>query len=140
MAVPRFWREIPNRYNLVGARCGNCNKVLFPPRYICPYCRRMGKLEPYRLKRWGKVLSYTVVHAAANGFRDQAPYVLAIIELEDGPRLTAQVTDCNTDEIKIGDEVEIVFRRMGEDGQDGVIYYGFKAKIVQPKVLDKSSP
>jgi len=140
MAVPRFWREIPNRYNLVGARCGNCNKVLFPPRYICPYCRRMGKLEPYRLKRWGKVISYTAVHAAANGFGDQAPYVLAIIELEDGPRLTAQVTDCNTDEIKIGDEVEIVFRRMGEDGQDGVIYYGFKAKIVQPKVPDKSSP
>lgn len=130
MAVPRFWREIPNRYNLVGARCGNCNKVLFPPRYICPYCRRMGKLEPYRLKRRGKVLTYTVVHAAANGFEDQAPYVLAIVELEDGPRLTAQVTDCNTDEIKIGDKVEIVFRRMGEEGQDGIIYYGFKARRV----------
>lgn len=130
MAVPRFWREIPNRYNLVGMRCGNCNKVLFPPRYICPYCRRMGKLEPYRLKRRGKVLTYTVVHVAANGFEDQAPYVLAIVELEDGPRLTAQVTDCNMDEIKIGDEVEIVFRRMGEDGQDGVIYYGFKARRV----------
>ena len=130
MAVPRFWREIPNRYNLVGARCGNCNKVLFPPRYICPYCRRMGKLEPYRLKRRGKIFSYTIIHAAANGFEDQAPYALAIIELEDGPRLTAQVTDCNTDEIKIGDEVEIIFRRMGEDGQDGVIYYGFKARRV----------
>jgi len=130
MAVPRFWREIPNRYNLVGARCGNCNKVLFPPRYICPYCRRMGKLEPYRLKRRGKVISYTVVHVAANGFEDQAPYALVIIELEDGPRLTAQVTDCNPDEVKIGDEVEIVFRRMGEEGQDGVIYYGFKARRV----------
>ncbi len=130
MAVPRFWREIPNRYNLVGARCGNCNKVLFPPRYICPYCRRMGKLEPYRLKRRGKVLSYTVVHIAANGFEDQAPYLLAIIELEDGPRLTAQITDCNPDEIKIGDEVEMVFRRMGEESQDGVIYYGFKARRI----------
>ncbi len=130
MAVPRFWREIPNRYNLVGARCGNCNKVLFPPRYICPYCRRMGKLEPYRLKRRGKVLSYTVVHIAANGFEDQAPYLLAIIELEDGPRLTAQITDCNPDDIKIGDEVEMIFRRMGEESQDGVIYYGFKARRI----------
>ncbi len=90
----------------------------------------MGKLEPYRLKRRGKIFSYTIIHAAANGFEDQAPYALAIIELEDGPRLTAQVTDCNTDEIKIGDEVEIVFRRMGEDGKDGVIYYGFKARRV----------
>ncbi len=132
MAVPRFWREIPNRYNLVGARCGNCNKILFPPRYICPFCRRMGKLEPYRLKRRGKVLSYTVAHVAAEGFEDQVPYVLAIIELEDGPRLTAQITDCNLDEIKIGDEVEIVFRRMGEESQDGVIYYGFKGRLIKP--------
>jgi uncharacterized OB-fold protein len=132
MAVPRFWREIPNRYNLVGARCGNCNKILFPPRYICPFCRRMGKLEPYRLKRQGKVLSYTAVHVAAEGFEDQVPYVLAIIELEDGPRLTAQITDCNADEIKIGDEVEIVFRRMGEESQEGVIYYGFKGRLIKP--------
>lgn len=132
MAVPRFWREIPNRYNLVGARCGNCNKILFPPRYICPFCRRMGKLEPYKLKRQGKVISYTVIHVAAEGFEDQVPYVLAIIELEDGPRLTAQVTDCNSDEIKIGDEVEIVFRRMGEESKDGVIYYGFKGRLIKP--------
>lgn len=132
MAVPRFWREIPNRYNLVGARCGNCNKILFPPRYICPFCRRMGKLEPYRLKRQGKVISYTVIHVAAEGFEDQVPYVLAIIELEDGPRLTAQITDCNPDEIKIGDEVEIIFRRMGEESKDGVIYYGFKGRLIKP--------
>jgi len=132
MAVPRFWREIPNRYNLVGARCGNCNKILFPPRYICPFCRRMGKLEPYKLKRQGKVISYTVIHVPAEGFEDQVPYVLAIIELEDGPRLTAQVTDCNSDEIKIGDEVEIVFRRMGEESKDGVIYYGFKGRLIKP--------
>lgn len=132
MAVPRFWREIPNRYNLVGARCGNCNKILFPPRYICPFCRRMGKLEPYKLKRQGKVISYTVIHVAAEGFEDQVPYVLAIIELEDGPRLTAQITDCNPDEIKIGDEVEIIFRRMGEESKDGVIYYGFKGRLIKP--------
>ncbi|GAH93414.1 unnamed protein product [marine sediment metagenome] len=132
MAVPRFWREIPNRYNLVGARCGNCNKILFPPRYICPFCRRMGKLEPYKLKRQGKVISYTVIHVAAAGFEDQVPYVLAIIELEDGPRLTAQITDCNPDEIKIGDEVEIIFRRMGEESKDGVIYYGFKGRLIKP--------
>ncbi len=133
MAVPRFWREIPNRYNLIGARCGNCNKILFPPRYICPFCRRMGKLEPYKLKRQGKVISYTVIHVAAAGFEDQVPYVLAIIELEDGPRLTAQITDCNPDEIKIGDEVEIIFRRMGEESKDGVIYYGFKGRLIKPQ-------
>lgn len=92
----------------------------------------MGKLEPYKLKRQGKVISYTVIHVAAAGFEDQVPYVLAIIELEDGPRLTAQITDCNPDEIKIGDEVEIIFRRMGEESKDGVIYYGFKGRLIKP--------
>jgi uncharacterized OB-fold protein len=130
MAVARFWREIPNRYNLVGTKCGNCNKVMFPPRFICPYCRRTGKLDPYKLNPKGKVVTYTTIYAAANGFEDQTPYTLAVIEMEDGPRLTAQVTDCDPADVKIGDNVEMVFRRMGQDGEDGVIYYGFKAKKI----------
>jgi hypothetical protein len=130
MGVPRFWREIPNRYNLIGTRCSNCNKVFFPPRFICPSCRRIGKLEPYRMKGRGKIVSFTVTHVAPNGFEDQAPYVIAIIELEEGPRLTAQVTDCDPSQIKIGDEVEMVFRRMGQEGEDGVIYYGYKARLI----------
>lgn len=131
MNVARFWREIPSRYNLVGSKCGNCNKIMFPPRFICPYCRRTGKLEPYNLGKKGKIVSYTVVHAAANGFEDQAPYTLAIVELDDGPRLTAQITDCNHSEINIGDEVEMIFRRMGQDGEDGVIYYGYKGRLLK---------
>ncbi len=131
MAVPRFWREIPSRYNLIGTRCGNCNKAIFPPRYICPFCRRMGKLEPYKLKPRGKIVSYTVMYVAGGGFEDLAPYVLAIVELEDGPRLTTQITDCDSTEVKIGDEVEIVFRRMGEEGEEGVLYYGYKARLIK---------
>ena len=130
MAAPRFWREIPNRYNLIGTRCGNCNKIYFPPRYICPSCRRMGKLEPYKLERRGKVVSYTVVHVGASGFEDQVPYLLAIVELKDGPRLTAQITDCDPSEVKIGDEVELIFRRMGEESEDGILYYGYKARLI----------
>ena len=128
MAAPRFWREIPNRYNLIGTRCGNCNKVLFPPRYICPYCRRMGKLEPYKLSRRGKIVTYSIVHVGTEGLEDQVPYVLAIVELDDGPHLTTQIVDCKPEDIKIGDEVELTFRRIGQDNDDGVIYYGFKFK------------
>ncbi len=128
MAAPRFWREISNRYNLIGTKCGNCNKVLFPPRYICPYCRRMGKLEPYKLSRRGKIVTYGIAHVGGEGFEDQVPYVLAIVELDDGPRLTTQIVDCDPAEVNIGDVVELVFRRIGQDNDDGVIYYGFKFK------------
>ncbi|MFN4133007.1 MAG: Zn-ribbon domain-containing OB-fold protein [Candidatus Hadarchaeales archaeon] len=130
MSVARFWREIPSRYNFIGSKCGNCNKIMFPPRFICPYCRRTGKIEPYNLSRFGKILSYTVVYSAAEGFEDQTPYVLAIVELDDGPRITTQVTDCDLSEVKIGDRVEMIFRRMGEDGEEGVIYYGYKARKI----------
>ncbi len=129
MGVPRFWREIPNRYNLIGTRCGTCNKIFFPPRYICPSCRRTGKLEPYKLGGKGKIVSYTVTYVAPNGFEDQAPYVMAIIELDEGPKLTAQVTDCSPGQVRIGDRVEMVFRRMGQEGEDGPIYYGYKFRL-----------
>jgi len=130
MGVPRFWREIPNRYNLIGVKCRNCNRVLFPPRFICPGCRRVGKLEPHKLKDRGKIVSFTVVHVPPNGFEGQTPYALAIVELEEGPRLTAQITDCDPNQVKIGDDVEMVFRRVGQEGEDGVIYYGYKARLV----------
>jgi len=130
MGVPRFWREIPNRYNLIGMKCGYCNKVFFPPRFICPSCRRKGKLDPHKLKGRGKIISFAVTHAAPNGFEDQVPYAIAIIELEEGPRLTAQVTDCDPDQVKIGDEVEMVFRRIGQEGNDGPIYYGYKGRKI----------
>lgn len=100
----------------------------------------MGKLEPHKLKPRGKIVSYATTHVAANGFEDQVPYVLAIVELDDGPRLTTQITDCNPTEIKIGDEVEIVFRKMGQEGEDGVLYYGYKGRIVSHREPNKSAP
>ena len=130
MAVPRFWREIPNRYILIGTKCRNCETVFFPPRYVCPKCRRIGKLEPYRLKGKGKVISHTVIHIPPDGFEVQTPYVIAIVELEEGPRVTGQITDCNPENIKIGDEVELVFRHMGEEDKDGIIYYGYKFRPI----------
>ena len=38
--APRFWRSIPQRYNLSGTHCTRCNEYFFPPRNLCPNCRR----------------------------------------------------------------------------------------------------
>ena len=56
---------------------------------------------------------------------------VAIIELEEGAKVTAQIVDADVDDIQIGDPVEMVFRKIREDGPDGVISYGFKFKIVK---------
>src|SRR5207244_2314382 len=64
MAIPRFWREIQSRYNLIGTKCGSCGKVDFPPRAVCPTCgrRSVGKMERLHLKGKGAVVTYTVIH------------------------------------------------------------------------------
>ncbi|AKB83646.1 conserved protein associated with acetyl-CoA C-acyltransferase [Methanosarcina barkeri 3] len=124
-SVPRFWRGIGSRYNLEGTRCNECGEYFYPPRNFCVNCRRVGHIEPYKFKGTGEIISYTVIHTAAEGFEDQTPYILAIIELDEGPRLTSQVIG-NPEKIHIGMRVRSVFRKLGEDGEGGMIYYGTK--------------
>lgn len=73
----------------------------------------------------GEVYSYTVVQEAPAGFEDQAPYVLALVRLDEGPIVTAQMTDLDG-EITIGDRVEMVTRKVTTDGREGMIVYGYK--------------
>ena len=132
-AVPRFWREIPQRYNLIGNQCGVCNRVYFPPRESCPYCRRksMDKMENVKLSGKGKIVTYTIIHVAPEQFEGQAPYPIAVIQLDEEPRITAQIVDCDVGDIKIGMKVKSTFRKIQEDGYIGAIYYGYKFKPVK---------
>lgn len=125
MAVPRFWRKIDNRYNLKGTKCEACGNYYFPPRRLCPKCRRDGEIVEHQFKGTGEVSTYTIIHTASHEFDHQTPYVLAIIKLDEGPRLTGQVI-CDLEQINIGMRVRPVFRKLGEDGEKGVIYYGTK--------------
>ncbi|MCL7412194.1 MAG: Zn-ribbon domain-containing OB-fold protein [ANME-2 cluster archaeon] len=125
MTVARFWRKIPHRYNLIGTRCTTCGEHYFPPRQMCPTCRREGKIEDHKFRGNGEVVTYTVIHTAAKGYEMQAPYNLAIIKLDEGPSLTGQVI-CRQDEMEIGMRVRSVFRKLGEESNKGMIYYGTK--------------
>lgn len=125
MSVARFWRKIPQRYNLVGTRCEACGRYYFPPRSFCPSCRRDGKIVEYQFSGEGKVITYTIIRTASEQFEYAAPYVLAIVEFDEGPRLTAQIV-CRPEEVYIGMKVKKAFRRLGSDGKSGVIHYGTK--------------
>ena len=128
MAIPRFWREIPSRYNLIGTKCGSCNTVDFPPRAVCPKCGRksLGRMARVKVAGKGTVVSYTVIHDAPAAFELMKPYVLAIVELDEGARLTSQIIDVEPDQVKIGMRVESAFRKLGAEGEAGVIHYGYK--------------
>ena len=120
------WRRIPARYRLEGMRCESCGTHYFPPRIICPKCRRKSRLVPYNFSGKGNVYTYTKITAAPAGLELEAPYVVGIIELEEGPKVTAQIVDVNDDELKIGMPVKVMFRRLRVDGNEGLIHYGYK--------------
>lgn len=79
----------------------------------------------------GHVYSYTVVQNAPAGYEDQAPYILALVQLDEGPMVTAQLTDVDAP-VNIGDRVEMVTRRLTAEGSKGSIIYGYKFR----KVMD----
>jgi uncharacterized protein len=126
MEIPRHWRLKKQRYGLVGEICPHCSVKIFPPRDVCPNCSGEAK-EPYLFTGKGTVYSYTVMQDGPEGFENQAPYTVALIQLEEGPMLTAQLTDLGDEPASIGMPVEMVTRRIRSDGDErGIIVYGYK--------------
>ena len=120
------WRRIPERYRLEGTECKTCGTAYFPPREVCSKCRRKGEIVEKKFSGKGKVFSFSWITVPPSGFELYAPYMIAVIELEEGPRLTSQIVDCTEEDVKIGTPVRMVFRKIQEDGKEGLIHYGFK--------------
>ncbi len=84
-----FW-EAAKRHELQIQRCAACHDYIYYPRTRCPKCFS-DQLSWERVSGWGKVYSYTVVRRASSRMFADAPYVLAIVELAEGPRMTTNV-------------------------------------------------
>ena len=125
MEVSRHWRLNQQRYALVGEECPNCRVKIFPPRDVCLECSAPAK-ELYTFTGVGEVFSYTTIYDPPAGFEQSAPYVIALVKLEEGPLVTAQLTDVDFDNVSIGMPVEMVTRKLRTDGEEGMIVYGYK--------------
>jgi uncharacterized OB-fold protein len=125
MFPARAHREYPHRYRLEAGKCKKCGKIVFPNRLICPVCGYR-EFEKIILPDTGKLLSFSVIRVAPSQFVDQAPYAIGIAELANGFKLLAQITDCDVDNLKVGMEIRIEFRRIQTDGHQGVLSYGYK--------------
>ena len=129
MSLASYRREIPQRYRLEASKCTVSGKTYFPPRHICPISQSK-EFEKAILPDTGKIISYTIIRVPPSNFADQAPYAVAIVELDDGTRITAQIVDCALEEVTIGKKVKIEFRKIRMDGNSGAIYYGYKCAPV----------
>ena len=125
MQPARFHRLQPCYYRLEAARCTKCQTSHFPPRKRCNQCGAT-ELKPVRLARRGHVAAFTCVHQPASGFPKGAQMMAAIIDLDDGVRLIAQLTDVEPEDTSVGMPVEMVVRRLRTDNGDGPILYAYK--------------
>ena len=115
-ATAPYWAAA-NEGRFVMPRCTQCGRWHFYPRALCPHCSSE-KLEWADCSGRGTVYSYTVVHRAPSlAFAAEVPYVVAIVEVEEGPHLMSSVVNCVPETVRIGMKVRAAFRRVAEDTQ-----------------------
>lgn len=121
----RYWRSIPQRYRLEAAQCAGCGVISFPPRLVCQGCGSR-EFETVTLSGKGKLLTHTIIRIGPSEFSNQTPYAMGIAELEGGVKLTGQIADVDFDDLKVGMPVKVEFRRIREEGEAGILCYGYK--------------
>ena len=116
-----YWAAARERRLLI-RKCSSCGALHFMPRHLCPVCWS-DELEWVQSKGTGSVHTFTVMRRAplAN-FAALAPYVVALIELDEGPRMVANVQGSDALSTKIGDRVKVTF----EDRGDGAMLPQFE--------------
>lgn len=125
MDLAKHWRLRAARYRLEGQRHRATGEVRFPPD---PDAGQ--DWEAHTLSGRGSIYSFTVVRHPPAGYDNQAPYMLALVRLAEGPLLTAQLTDCDPHEVVIDQPVEMVTRKLRDLGEDGLLVYGPKFRPV----------
>jgi uncharacterized OB-fold protein len=109
-----YWDGLRNR-EVKLPRCNDCHKLWYPPAPFCPECwSRSFTWE--KLSGYGKVNSWVVFHQAYfSSVKDEIPYNVAEVELDEGPRLLTNLVGIENDDIEIGMPVEVVFDDVTEE-------------------------
>jgi len=109
-----FW-EACRRHELRVQKCLGCGTLRHHPRAVCTECMS-SEVEWLRCSGRGTVYTFTMTFQnQAPGFREELPYVLAYVELEEGVLLLTNVVGCPPDSVRIGLPVEVVFEDVSDD-------------------------
>jgi len=120
-----YWNAARERKLLI-RKCKACGELHFMPRHLCPVCWS-DQLEWIQSKGEGTVHSCTVIRRAPVAtFASLGPYVLALIDLDEGPRMVTNIVGVDALLAKIGDRVEVTF----EDRGDGAMLPQFKRAVM----------
>ena len=118
-----FW-EGTSRGELLIQRCGECGNKMYPARLYCTNCLS-GNLEWVKASGKGKIYSYSVAYEyppdRVAGFLS-TPYVVALVDLDEGVRMVTNIEDCRPEDVRIGLDVDVKFTDIGE----GIVLPKFK--------------
>jgi uncharacterized OB-fold protein len=111
-ANAEFWAATAEgRFQL--QRCNECDTVLWFPRRHCPSCWTEN-VSTFDASGKGVIYSFTVIRKGAMAYKDSGPFVIAYVELAEGPRVMTNIVDCDVETVKVGMPVEVVFHDTGE--------------------------
>lgn len=106
-----FWEGVAN-HELRIQRCRSCGRHVYYPRSICPHCHA-AELDWVQASGTGVLYSYTVSRRPAGpGFAADVPYVVALVDLDEGPRMMTNLVDVPPEDVAIGQRVQVDFREM----------------------------
>ena len=113
-----FW-DAAAKQQLVMQRCQDCHAYIWTPRPACFECGSE-QLEWTQLSGKGEIYSFTVIRqvvgrAASQAFEKDIPYVIAWIDLEEGPRMISNVIGCPVEDVKIGMKVSVEFEQQSAE-------------------------
>jgi uncharacterized OB-fold protein len=106
-----FW-EATAHDELKLQRCAQCDAVVWYPRGVCPICLS-SNLSWFHASGHGTIYSYTISRKGEGEFRAASPFVLAYVELDEGPRILTNIVDVDLQSITIGMPVVVVFDDTG---------------------------
>ena len=103
-----FWDGIADGVLRI-QRCEACGRHVFYPRAVCPHCTS-GRLAWVEASGRGRVHSFTVVHRAPHDYRDEVPYVVALVDLDEGVRMMTRLVDVEPADVRVDLPVEVAIR------------------------------
>jgi uncharacterized OB-fold protein len=108
-----YW-EAAKQHRLELPRCNACGKFWFPPSASCPHCLAADfAFEPVSGR--GKVFSFVTFHRVYHpAFEQEVPYVVALVELEEGPRLLTNIVGVSPDKVSCEMPVKVIFDDVAE--------------------------
>jgi 3-hydroxy-3-methylglutaryl CoA synthase len=128
-----LWRESRAVMALYGTRCLRCGLPQYPGQRVCAGCRAKDQFEDYRFSdKKGRISAFTLDHLTTNL---ESPAIVGVVDFDGGGRIMCEVTECEPDQVRVGMEVEMCFRRIGLRG--GVHRYFWKAR---PTLQEEDAP